>query len=73
MSLDLGFEAVSAINTVGLSVGITPELSNAGKVLLSILMYIGRVGPLTIAASMVVAAQRRRVRIRYATEDVIIG
>jgi trk system potassium uptake protein TrkH len=71
--LGLAFETASAAATVGLSMGITPELSSAGKVIIAILMFVGRVGPLTLAASMIVAAERTRVRIRYATEDVIIG
>lgn len=71
--LELMVEAVSAYNTVGLSIGITPLLTWGGKLLLSILMYVGRVGPLTFAASMMVAAQKARPRVRYSTEDVIIG
>ncbi|MPN59803.1 Ktr system potassium uptake protein B [bioreactor metagenome] len=47
--LDILYETISAFSTVGLTRGLTPELSNIGKVLLSLVMYIGRVGPLTIA------------------------
>ena len=47
--MDLVFEHVSAASTVGLSTGITPELSSAGKVILVIAMFIGRVGTLTLA------------------------
>ncbi|HEX7117496.1 MAG TPA: TrkH family potassium uptake protein [Longimicrobiales bacterium] len=71
--LQLAFEVVSAFDTVGLSMGITPDLSPAGKLLIAFLMFIGRVGPLTLAASMTVAAERARVQYRYASEDVIIG
>jgi trk system potassium uptake protein TrkH len=71
--LEVTVEAVSAYNTVGLSMGITPFLTWGGKLLLAILMYVGRVGPLTFAASMMVAARHARPRIRYSTEDVIIG
>jgi trk system potassium uptake protein TrkH len=71
--LELTFEAVSAYNTVGLSLGITPFLTWGGKLIIAILMYVGRIGPLTFAASMMVAARRTRPRIRYSTEDVIIG
>ncbi len=52
--LDIMFEAVSAIATVGLSTGITPELSAASKVLLILTMYIGRLGPMTIATLWVI-------------------
>lgn len=44
------FEVVSAFGTVGLSTGITPNLSDASKLLLVLIMFIGRVGPLTIAS-----------------------
>lgn len=71
--LELTVEVVSAFNTVGLSMGITPFITWGGKLILAILMYVGRVGPLTFAASMMVAAQKVRPRIRYSTEDVIIG
>jgi trk system potassium uptake protein TrkH len=46
--LSLFFETVSAFGTVGLSLGITPELGQAGKIFIIILMFIGRVGPLTL-------------------------
>jgi trk system potassium uptake protein len=70
--LTLMFEAVSAFNTVGLSMGVTPELSPAGRVLTIMLMYIGRVGPLTFAAA--IALRRERLGdFRYAHEDVVIG
>jgi trk system potassium uptake protein TrkH len=65
------FEAVSAFNTVGLSMGATPELSPAGRLLTTLLMYLGRVGPLTFAAAL---ARRKVVhRYRYAYEEVAIG
>lgn len=44
------FEIVSAFGTVGLSTGITPDLGDDSKLLLTLMMYIGRVGPLTIAS-----------------------
>lgn len=44
---DLLFEAVSALGTVGLSTGITSSLSNLGKIIIIILMFLGRVGPLS--------------------------
>lgn len=47
--MDLVFEHVSAASTVGLSTGITPELSPVGKIVLVIAMFIGRVGTLTLA------------------------
>lgn len=47
--LDILFEAVSAFGTVGLSTGITPSLETASKLLSIMIMYIGRLGPMTIA------------------------
>ena len=47
---DILFETVSAVATVGLSTGITPGLGNAARVVLVLTMYIGRLGPLTIAS-----------------------
>lgn len=47
--LEIVYETVSAFSTVGLTRGITPSLSNTGKLILSMMMYIGRVGPLTVA------------------------
>ena len=47
--LDILYETVSAFGTVGLSRGLSPVLSSAGKTILSLVMFIGRVGPMTIA------------------------
>ncbi len=49
------FETASALGTVGLSMGITPELSDLGKVLIILMMYAGRVGPLTLAVGLFAA------------------
>lgn len=50
--LALFFEVISAFATVGLSLGITPYLSMGGKLALVILMFVGRVGPLTLALAV---------------------
>ena len=66
------FEAVSAFNTVGLSMGATGELETPAKLLTVFLMYVGRVGPLSFAAG--IALQRgSKEHFRYAYEDVVIG
>ena len=70
-SLGLLFEVVSALGTVGLSTGITPQLSDGGKILLMLLMFIGRLGPLTIAVA--IAQQQPRPVVSYAEEQVMIG
>ncbi len=66
------FEAVSAFGTVGLSMGVTPVLTAAGKYVAILLMFIGRVGPLALAAAIALP-MRRAGRFRYAYEDVIVG
>ena len=65
------FEAVSAFGTVGLSAGLTPELAPTARVVLVVLMFVGRVGIMTAAAALVLG--RRSVPFRYAKEDVAIG
>lgn len=67
----LAFEAMSAFGTVGLSMGITPTLSVAGKLLITLLMYIGRIGPLTLIYAF--AIHRKQVDIDYAEENIVIG
>jgi len=71
--LDLTFDAVAAFNTTGLSLGAAKGMTTLGKGTLALLMYIGRIGPLTLAASMMIAAGKRRPKLRYSTEDLIIG
>ena len=67
----LVFEAISAIGTVGLSLGITPELSTPGKLIIIILMYLGRLGALTFALALV---ENRKARtITYPAENVVLG
>jgi trk system potassium uptake protein TrkH len=65
------FETVSAIGIVGLSTGITPELSIAGKVLIAILMFIGRLGPLIL--TMTLSGAQRTSKYRYPKDSVRIG
>ena len=68
---DLFFEAVSALGTVGLSTGITPLLSTSSQLVVIMLMLLGRVGPPTLFAALVL---RERDRLyRYPEERPIIG
>lgn len=67
------FEAVSAFNTVGLSMGVTPILTPVGKWVVILLMYVGRVGPLTFAAAVALKGSERSKHFRYAYEDVVVG
>lgn len=65
------FETISALGTVGLSTGITAALSDAGKWVITVLMFIGRLGPLSVA--MALAVERRRADLSYAKETVMVG
>ncbi|HSN59175.1 MAG TPA: potassium transporter TrkG, partial [Clostridiaceae bacterium] len=65
------YETVSAFGTVGLSLGLTPNLSVQGKLILALTMYIGRLGPLTLVIAL---ARRSRLRgIRYPEDKIIVG
>ena len=68
--LPLLFESFSAFGTVGLSMGITAELSGMGKVAITALMYLGRVGPLTF---LVLVRPTRQAYIDYPDAKMIIG
>ncbi len=68
--LELFFEVVSAFGTVGLSTGITSMLSVPGKILITMVMFVGRLGPLVIALAI---KKDKRVRIQYAEENIMIG
>jgi trk system potassium uptake protein TrkH len=65
------FEATSGFGTVGLTMGITPMLTSLGKSLIILLMYAGRVGPLTLA--MAIAVRHSQVNIRLPEDRVVIG
>ncbi|HOI55185.1 MAG TPA: potassium transporter TrkG [Phycisphaerae bacterium] len=69
--LDAMFEATSAFGTVGLSTGVTPQLNHLGRLLIIAVMFIGRVGPLTLFIALPLGAQE--VKYEYATENVAIG
>lgn len=66
------FEVASAINTVGLSLGLTPFLSTLGKLIIILLMFIGRVGPLTIVMALSLK-QKSENSIKYIEEKILIG
>jgi len=66
--LDISFEAFSAFGTVGLSRGITPLLSYAGKMVIITLMFIGRIGPLTFMFSIIKA--KDKVDFDYPSEEI---
>lgn len=69
--LDGLFEVVSAFGTVGLSIGITPYLHDFGKIILILLMFIGRVGLLTLVFSL--TRPSKQGEIVYLEEEVMVG
>jgi trk system potassium uptake protein TrkH len=65
------FEAISALSTVGLSTGLTDEFSPTGRLTLVAAMFVGRLGPLTLALAL--AARMRPTRYRWPQESIRIG
>ena len=65
------FEAISAFGTVGLSTGITADLPDAAKIVLALLMFIGRLGPLTLGTA--IALRDRRILYEFPKERPAIG
>ncbi|MFK3813666.1 TrkH family potassium uptake protein [Bacillus halotolerans] len=64
------FETFSAFGTVGLTMGLTPELTTAGKCIIIAIMFIGRIGPLTFVFSF---AKTEKSNIRYPDGEVFTG
>ena len=72
--IDLIFEVFSAFGTVGLSASLTPTLTVLGKIVIIILMYIGRIGPLTMVFVFAKKYKQKKGQdIMYPTADVLIG
>jgi len=69
--LNIIFECFSAFGTVGLSLGVTPNLSDPSKFVLIMLMYIGRMGIITLLLSMA-KAYGKSALYRYPKENIII-
>ncbi len=67
---DLLFEQVSAFATVGLSTGVTADLSAAGKLWIIVSMFVGRLGPLTAAMAMLPVGS---AKVRYPEEHLMVG
>lgn len=65
------FEVVSAFGTVGLSLGITPLLSDLGRVIIIFIMFVGRVGSLTVLLAL--ASNEKKSLYHYPEEKVIVG
>lgn len=67
------YEATSAFGTVGLSLGITPDLTPVGKVVITLAMYIGRVGPLSLVFAFTYKQKRTNNSIKYPEDKIIVG
>lgn len=65
------FEIISALGTVGLSLGITPYLSSVGKIVIISLMLIGRIGPLAIGFSLL--GKQKEISFKYPKADIFVG
>ncbi|MBD3290646.1 hypothetical protein GF337_17705, partial [candidate division KSB1 bacterium] len=70
MFLEILFEVVSAFGTVGLSMGITSSLTTFGKIVISLVMFIGRLGPLTVALAI---GAKEPLKYSYARENFLVG
>jgi trk system potassium uptake protein TrkH len=68
--LDIAFEAVSALCTVGVSRGLTAQFDTTGRILLMLMMFIGKVGPLTLGFFL---ATTSKPRVRYPSGQIYLG
>jgi trk system potassium uptake protein len=68
---DILFEAISAFSTVGLSTGITADLPPTGQLAIAALMFVGRVGTITVATALALGGRERPYR--YPEENLIVG
>lgn len=71
-ALDIIFETISATATVGLSRNLTSSLNEIGKIIIIITMYIGRVGPITLATMLSLGKVKENI-IKNPVEDISIG
>ena len=69
--VDVIFEMASAVGTVGLTRGFTGTMNVAGKLIVIICMYLGRIGPISLAVA--IQAKKKRGLASYAEEDVTVG
>lgn len=69
--IDVLFETVSAFATVGITRGITPELSSVSKIILTITMFLGRVGPTTLAVGFM--RKKKISKLKYSEANIIVG
>ncbi len=70
-TVKLLFESASAFGTVGLSAGVTPTLGAAGQFLIVVLMFIGRIGPITFGTAFLFRSESQRYR--FPQDDLMVG
>ena len=70
---DTVFEALSGIGTVGLSTGVTTQLSWLSRIMIMLLMFAGRVGSLSVATAMMTRRSRTHEAVKYVSERIILG
>ncbi len=68
---DIFFEVISALGTVGLSLGITAKLGMYGKIIIILCMFLGRVGPAAVA--MITLRKQKEIKIKYPDDRVVLG
>ena len=68
---DIFFEAASALGTVGLTTGVTASLTTSGKLIIMVVMLIGRLGPLTLLAAL--TFDLKPVHYNYPQESLMVG
>lgn len=71
--LTLFFEATSAFGTVGLSSNFTPQLSTLGRIIISVTMFAGRVGPLTLVLALSQRAIKNKGNVKYPEDRIMVG
>ena len=71
--IEILYEVVSATATVGITLGITSSLSFIGKIVIIIAMFIGRLGPITIAVALMIKQDKNKAIIEYPEEKVMVG
>ncbi|MGL4344959.1 MAG: TrkH family potassium uptake protein [Cellulosilyticaceae bacterium] len=71
--IEIMFEVVSAFATVGLTLGITSALSLPGKLIIIVLMFIGRLGTVTMAVALMIKQEKNKGAIQYPEEKIMVG
>ena len=69
----LMFEAMSALGTVGVTANLTPTLNHAALTVIMFLMFIGRIGPLTLIVSLSNRKPNKKEAIKFANANIIVG